>query len=125
MKDIIENNKLIAEFMGVRIKKDINKKNNKYNVLNKYYLKHRGNNIYTNINQFKYHLSYDWLTPVINRIRQKSYLVKTIYVPYKTIVTIRHIKDEKTILFTSINSDNIKAFYQIAIEFIKWYNKNK
>ena len=81
-----ENNELIAEFMGVD-PIDIDYAIDEYGKL-------------------KYHLSWDWLMPVVEKIEQVHEGV-----PQELI---------KLSLFSTIDE-----VYNAIIEFIKWYNKNK
>lgn len=61
----------------------------------------------------KYHSSWDWLIPVVGKIRD-----------------VATFKDDRCIeLFTTISKYllmiQIKDVYKYCVEFIKWYNDNK
>jgi len=120
--EIIEGNKLIAEFMGGKFRKSKDK-----NTLNKYFdLKDKGYFYYEN--EIRYHTSWDWIMPVVDKIEQKGCIVEISY----SLVCMCRIcvigqKHENT--FNIINDNNgglepIIAIYKSVVEFIKWYNQN-
>jgi len=103
MNNTTENNKLIAEFMGIQPHR----------------LEAHFNSITTANNDYiekpSYNTSWDWLMPVL----------------HKVIGIIRDLPDssEKYDWETGW-SDNVEGLYMndlyiFAIEFIKWYNENK
>ena len=90
---IIEENKLIAEFMGNRD-------------LTLYHAKwQKGDDII----YLKYHTSWDWLMPVVEKI-------------YNIPKGNPLIEDRLTV---SLISADIKFTHELIIEFIKWYNEQK
>ena len=100
-QDIIDNNKLIAEFMGGKYAKDLNYAIGSMCV----WLPDRGEK---RVELLKYHKSWDWLMPVIETILYKkdAYAQK------------RH--NVRTCI-----SPNMQVTYKAAVEFIKWYNEQK
>lgn len=99
MENIIENNKLIAEF----------RKEEKYLQSTEYLV---GNVIYSE-NNLRYHISWDWLMPVVEQISKiKSWSLNA---------TLEWLSEsqERDGLYS------IEDVYQAVVEFIKWYNKNK
>jgi len=118
-KEILEGNKLIAEFMGARSYESNNyfmdyglQKNSPKNM--------KGQTI-IHMSDILYHSSWDWLMPVLN----KCYKLQ---------------KDEHTGINTSIKSNclqyvlspgdfmcdgAIEIVWEIMVHYIKWYNKNK
>lgn len=93
----MEENKLIAEFMGL-IESSIDKK---------YWTEKTKEGIGKGeLVELKYHKSWDWLMPVVEKIEQVHEGV-----PQELI---------KLSLFSTIDE-----VYNAIIEFIKWYNKNK
>ena len=118
----IEGNKLIAEFMGGKFRKSKDK-----NTLNKYFdLKDKGYFYYEN--EIRYHASWDWIMPVLEKIEQIGCIIEISY----SLVCMCRIcvigkKHEKA--FNIINDNNgglepIIAIYKSVVEFIKWYNQN-
>ena len=108
-KEILEGNKLIAEFVTEEpevLKQD---------------LKRAGT-----LESMQYHESWDWLMPVVEKINLLD--------EYEYSVTIYtmdcHIQDKKGNTVISIDCKNtvdelIKSVYEAVVEFIKWYNENK
>lgn len=96
----IQNNKLIAEFMGLStITFDESM----------YVLKWQNNLIQKKDDSiFKFDSDWNWLMPVVERILS----LKNVYA------------QERQKVFKSITPD-IKETYEACVEFIKWYNKNE
>jgi hypothetical protein len=92
--EIIEGNKLIAEFMGERVIKEPYF-DNKLPVIS-------GEDGYK---QTKYHTSWDWLMPVIEKIKNSYYL----YIQYEMVES-------------ELCKLEIKATWLAVVEFLKWYN---
>jgi hypothetical protein len=91
--ELLENNKLIAEFMEYP---DLGTK---------------GDFSYLN-----YHTSWDWLMPVVNKIR----------VPYNnTEVTGEKYEDIISVLAEGCVEANQLQVYEAVVEFIKCYNKKE
>lgn len=105
MENITENNKLIAEFMGIekdKIGRFIQRKANTENIL---YL--------------QYHSSWDWLMPVVEKIEQmrgatvllKPFFAEILWYGKSIVVTAEETK--------------IEATYIMVVKFIKWHNQQK
>ena len=130
-KEILEGNKLIAEFM-------------QYNDIDCHECKHSGvcNHLQCGlstqekIEQFKFHSSWDWLMPVVEKI---EYLYATDYIlPRFEInshicsfsVGYSEFKKYKQWICGCYDSSpekekrntKIEAAYYVCVEFIKWYN---
>jgi hypothetical protein len=122
----IENNKLIAEFMGLTVidKKDITEKTDvtKYSV--------------TEYQQ--YHKSWDWLIPVVEKIEQTITIDKDFNEHHDLQVSWRVIIYDgtceiyyssmcygQTLKFSRESTTKLEATYKAVVEFIKWYNENK
>ena len=117
-----ENNKLIAEFMGEKftdgsgVVQGLN-----YKLIEK---KHgKGNN------GFRFHTSWDWLMPVVEKINNS-------FVEYehndKGIVNGlvkgkdgEWVDDRINRVHNAVLQFNIDITYQAVVEFIKWHNLNK
>jgi len=102
-KEIIEGNKLIAEFMGEVV--HINP-NGIYYV--DYTTDDEYNDTLTLEEWAKYHTSWDWLIPVVEKIRKVSPIITRGW----------------RVLDSIDNFDTILTFKH-SVEFIKWYNENK
>lgn len=149
MSDIIENNKLIAEFMGLiyiphsddaeykpgywksRVRKDDNSKLNSYLFICRHH------------KSLGYRRSWDWLMPVLNKIETmpirstvngvaisiglSSTNKKYCYIKYGKIFDQRGRKISEKYYFSGTfeNETALKAAYEAVVAFINWYNKNK
>ena len=100
-KEIIEGNKLVAEFDGWVI-------DNSFPDKDRTYIKNGGIELDTT---FKYHTSWDWLMPVVQKICK-------LHRPSKEYFLI-----EK--LYQSCFDNTPIKTYKAVVEFIKWYNENK
>ena len=104
LQEIIKGNKLIAIFNGA--------KENDYTVtLQKDTFPDRA--AYHYLDELLYHASWDWLMPVVNKIR--SLYNVDVDVPFDTVDVIAEGCIEA----------NIIQVYTGVVEFIKWYNQNK
>lgn len=109
----LENNRLIAEFMGYTVLEDTEEQ-----------CFVRGNEPdVTHIEEFIYHTSWNWLMPVVKKI-ELTYM-------YSVTICWEHCiidkAGENREGFPSIkwySSHKILATYNAVVEFIKWYNKN-
>jgi DNA replication protein DnaC len=112
----IENNKLIAEFMGGLF----NKHSNKYGIGNAEYITiGKLNNVVKAINHYdivdlKYHNNWNWLMEVVEKIESLSEEQKV----------INFSRQNKSIFDFKLTESKIEATYNACIEFIKWYNEN-
>lgn len=118
-QEIIESNKLIAEFLGLNIITDgISLFDTNYKPL------------------AKYHESWNDLMPVVEKIISMDYVVKTMsshtlsrkWVLHR--ITIKKNSYNEQII-SEVESDYtngeslINVIYKGVVEFIKWHNKNK
>lgn len=101
----IENNKLIAEFMGWKIRKS------RTNGMTKV------DTIYGSLLPYDllFHNSWDWLMPVVTLITEKT---KSIYPNIHDSFFYDSIK-------RNLLSTNIKSVYNSVVDFIEWYNTSK
>jgi hypothetical protein len=93
-----ENNKLIAEFMGVVFHDDENQYYNADGL-------HIGNTLH-------YHTSWDWLMLILGKIEDLNYELPE---DSNLIGDITH----------GLVSIDIEMTFEAVVEFIKWYNQNK
>lgn len=117
-QEILEGNKLIAEFMGIynsQLLLNINEN------IGSQYIPYLGDDYISNL---KFHSSWDWLMPVVEKIEndlQDSFNVDIINKNQCEIVR----NGNEFICgygFETINHSKIEAVYNSIVEFIKWYN---
>lgn len=97
--EIIEGNKLIATFHGAA-----------YNHVQNYYLI-KSLSFMGSIGQMKYHTSWDWLMPVVEKIN-KIHNEVDIYKQLSKVMEALWLID-------------IRHLWLAVVEFIKWYNTQK
>lgn len=126
-KDIIEGNKLIALFMeGIIVENVVDDKGNCLFDMGKSRLQ---NEQFWNSKSLKYHKSFDWLMPVLQKIEKYA----IIEINYALVVTCRICylgknKNDKAINFYGDNNggrEPIEAIWDCVVEFLKFYNENK
>ena len=107
MNNIIENNKLIAKFMGFTVNFGFNKNGVLFH----------GEHI--NLGKLKHHDEWDWLMEVVEKIESlgNDILITSNY------IQITYDKGEKFITIELEGNIKIFAVYNACIEFIKWYNE--
>ena len=105
-QEILDSNKIIAEFMGAKPCKQhpntqlfLTIKNNKNPSLQYWHL-------------LKYHKSWDWLIPVIDKIHSSNY-----YVDYY-LSELGQFNNG-----IHINTKIIEVSFNVFVKYIKWYNK--
>lgn len=96
-----KNNKLIAEFMGVD-QVDIDYAFNEHG-------------------QLKYHLSWDWLMPVIEKIESLGYTFEKNYQRVDKDWQSLIVKGND-ILYQEFNENSLQCSYYVVVEFIKNQN---
>lgn len=123
MENITENNKLIAEFMGLELEETLSNKfvytRNEFNNPEKesdcqtnFYEKH----------ELKYHFDWNWLIPVVENIEIQS---KELFGEYEDVIINGcgcgiATKDD---MISIAAKSKIEAVYIACVEFIKWYNE--
>ena len=107
-------NKLIAEFMGYVYYKHMPKKRNGYQLP-----ENKNTALYLAFSdaELKYNTSWDWLMPVIKKIKNK-FLAINIDVYDKFESEVHEIED-------AIWDNNIEEAYRLAVVMINTYNENK
>lgn len=96
---IIEGNKLIAEFMGYIDNGDPDG-----------FLIDPDTNYDVNVDELKYHYSWDWLMPVVGKITQDETLIGNEY---------------RESIMDVIPYGIIEDTFNCVVEFIKWYNNER
>lgn len=97
--EILEGNKLIAEFLGIKTKVYSDSPSMVY---------YDYNGFMNTVEQMKYHSSWDWLCPVYTKIGTMDELNA-----YPSPSKLRRASP----LF-----DTIEIFWNEAVDFIQWYN---
>ena len=107
----IENNKIIAEFLSVKIHPCGTIENFKFLPIEE-----RG--LYNGyfIDELKYHEDWNWLMEVVEKIESLGYRIEIV----KHICRI-YLSNKETIIISE-NTPKIEAVYNAVVEFIKWYN---
>ena len=109
-KMITENNKIIAEFMGATLTKD----------LQIMYPVYEGDSSY--VKDLKYHLDWNWLMQVVEKIESLKF---SVLIGKNNCVIEQTFGKESLNLGLIKGKDKIEAVYNACLEFIKWYNENK
>ena len=124
---IEENNKLIAEFMGL-VKSSIEKM---------YWSKKSEEGFGCGeLVELKYHTSWDWLMPVVNKIRNVTsydrdmFSTEVIICGDKTTIKSKGYgeKEHSSRFFNKSfrgKHNSREATYKEVVEYIKWYNESK
>ena len=96
MKTIEENNRMIAEFMGAT-----------------------GTDLLGNNIESKYHISWDWLMSVVNKISDLGF-------EFEIRAEETYFKDtsEYEIVASAFNGSVLINTYNAVVQFIEWYNEN-
>ena len=136
-KEILEGNKLIAEFIGwtyVKVKSKkidwwIPYRNDKMapNIINHPYLQITYSN--SRILALCFHESWDWLMPVLEKIEQLKnmnvYTGKTKLGEFHIEITHEKGLLDKCIFVKDKTLTKLESYYKAIVEFIQWYNKHK
>jgi len=116
-REILRNNKLIAQFMG-HYKKGEGILHFKEGFSNPY--------VTNNVEDIKYHSSWDWLMPVVIKIAQTGFLIgkeeKSIINALRTIsILYNYVQDREAISYPLLNKEDV---YKGVVEYIKWLNRS-
>lgn len=111
-EEILEGNKLIAEFMG-------------YDYFKNHYIHRDSNtpigNMFTE-DKIQYHSSFDWLMPVVEKIEALGY---SVFIQNDCCWLRVARAGMKIPIITHLSDNKITSTYKAVIEFIKWYNHQK
>lgn len=135
-EEIIEGNKLIAEFMGYNLvipsmRRYPNNWKTSYWERNYDIEKHTTDHVLCEENGLKYHSSWDWLMPVVEKIeklstisfeckyydpdyKREDYEVKSFYFIYSF--------SSQNKKFIANSNNKLEAYWLAVVEFIKYYN---
>lgn len=117
-KEIIEGNKLIAFFMDLTD----NNYGQQFIVEN--------NKDWVSASNLKFHTSWDWLMPVVEKIKKLEFEFNTFsdYTKtekYRNEVRISELSVDKYCRILIRNTDMLDAIFNAVVEFIKWYNETQ
>lgn len=104
---ILEGNKLIAQFMG---------KDDEHRFL------------FDHLNtKALYHISWDWIMPVIEKIKELKHPVYIYESHIQNTVEIFRLNDSSSYIIrkSSTKEKPIDLVWSAVVEFIEWYNENK
>lgn len=106
-----ENNKLIAEFMGLV----------KSSVVDKYWTKKDSEGIgFGQLKELIYDTDWNWLMQVVEKINDYNNVVK-IHENHVKIVN----NERGDVLVDVVSGSMLEAVYNACVEFIKWYNNGR
>lgn len=124
MKNILENNKLMAKFLGAK----------QYDETDDFIYFDETNNIFSNdtisLKNLKFNTDWNWLMEVVEKIEnwegEQFYIIHSMSFNKRSI----SIKTESNRVFKNIEifynkGEKIQATYKACAEFIKWYNEQK
>lgn len=128
-EEIIENNKLITEFMNYHNTKVTNDSSGLevYRIMTGFNPKY-GNNLFATFEKMPHHISWDFLMPVVEKIESLSYNKGRHYYIHITQSHVQFLIDRTNETpFSKWGSTNnkLQAIYKAVIQFIKWYNERK
>lgn len=123
-KEILENNKIVAEFMGDSLCLSA------YGTNWKAILEAQGHSGYP-----PYHKSYDWLMPVVEEIEKTEFWTSLLtFMPVHFNVYIKGCLCQITADYDTekqlekigcYGMTKIDAIYQTVVKFVMWYNENQ
>ena len=139
-QEIIEGNRLIAEFCGAKLGKDgkcefvkidTNKNGSKTLLPDNYKFPH-WTFAFSWINDLKYHSSWDWLMPVVEKIES---IKDDYHGKFQVFINSNQCVIQSINIFKKRKNDyyfneytlgsKIESTYMAVVKFIEWYNKNK
>jgi hypothetical protein len=124
--NIVENNKLIAEFMGGKYKNT----SIMYLDKNEIWLPNEGICRYDTLELGKgkllhYNDAWNWLIPVVEKIENLPYISQFDITKTRVYIAFKLKYDRDSIIQEYQGKPKIEAAYKAVVEFIKWYNQNK
>lgn len=94
-EEILENNKLIANFMGVQVGEE------------------------------SYNKSWGWLMSVVEKIEKENMMATVVIIRDKCQITLFDYESTPMFAKTVEANDKLKATWLCIVEFVKWYNLNR
>jgi hypothetical protein len=124
-KEYVEGNIIIAKFMGARIEHDYSFIENVQDGLGYYFLKENApeNDLRYSTSGIKYHTSWDWLMPVVEKIENFGNCDIQIHshIFYINFENGNYKKD----FHRYENLTKLEMVWLAVVEFIKWYDETK
>ena len=87
---------------------------------------------FAEFNDAPFHLSYDWIMPVIEKIESLDYVsvyFSKTYLGNHKVEISKHTPSYKLLQVSKTvfceHESRLEATYKAVVEFIKWYNQNK
>lgn len=112
-KDILEGNRVIAEFMGAVFEDGGGADENRWYFPENWYYE-----------PLAYHCSWDWLLPVVAKIRDMA--VPTVFENADKLERLDYKgSNTRYLILSYLKLIDIEEIYGKVVEFIKWYNKKK
>jgi hypothetical protein len=111
-KEVIAENKLIAEFMNYHNSKQTDNRG-----MNIYRVKINGSNTFHTLKTMPHYSSWEWLMPVVQKIENTTDI--------QFIIDGDNVLIKGELNFSIAEHSKLEAVYMGVIEFIKWYNKQK
>lgn len=108
-EEILENNKLIANFMGVQIGKELY--SYRVGVTKPLQEKH-----------LNYHKSWGWLMPVVEKIESENMMATVVIICSKCQITLFDFDSVPKFAKTIETNDKLKATWLCVVDFVKWHN---
>jgi hypothetical protein len=118
-EEILEGNKLIAEFIGWKEYQD-SLNSNKGRIVMEFPGK---KSVF--LDMMKYHSSWDWLMPVVEKIEKNGAIVEMWgSLGWNCRIWVMENGEKKVNLLDGDKETLIEAAFPVVVEFIKWYNQN-
>lgn len=126
-QEILKGNKLIAEFIGaVYIRREDLFDDHiieEFIYNNNHPISKQIPKVTENLYHLRYHLSWDWLMPVVEKIEEmknENNVIYEVILGRYSMVINPHCNLQK--MFHHESESKIHAAFQTIVEFIKWYN---
>lgn len=114
----IENNKIIAEFLGYELEETMNEKVFVYAIPTT-----NNNTDFFKPNELLFHSDWNWLMKVVEKIESLDYNFNI--TSGDATALHYHCAIYQTSIYRIDGTTKIQATYETVIEFIKWYNLQK
>lgn len=121
--EILEGNKLIAEFMGYEL---VGKKSLRFRYWEKPLNDEFGSvDVLCSEDKLLYHSSWDWLMPVVEKMEVMGFGMDITPHDVKVVDYTTGNEEERTVFINDNNYPKVYQIYCTVLDFIKWYNLNQ